>query len=132
MYSFAQPVMDEELHLVSMHGLGYYEGTCILLTIMNLLDRSSASTQHCHIQWLTDSQSAVADLCKMRAGTPAMPHVVRQVLQLAVQPDIRVDWQWRLRDAPELQHADFLTKEPDPCTLSGKNRLHITAVVSGR
>ena len=104
-----------ELSLTQSHELGstVRELTAIHRCIQTLLDSFPHHVQHAHLQWLSDSQSGVGDLTRMRAGTPELLYLVRRICKQAVEHDISFDWQWRPRDSRELKLADYYSKEPD-------------------
>ena len=78
-----------------------------------LLRHRSGHITNSRLLWLSDSKSAVANLVRMRGGTPEILQEVRQICWMAVQNSISVDWQWRPRDEPEQAQADYYTKESD-------------------
>ena len=114
-FIFQLDFTPEELQQTADHQLGstLRELIAILRCIRTLLQHHPQHVQHAQLQWLSDSQSGVADLTHMRASTPALLGVVRQICQTAVEHDIAFDWQWRPRDTPELALADYYSKEVD-------------------
>ena len=114
-FIFQQAFTQQELQLTATHehGSTARELTAILQGLQALLQESPHHVRHAQLQWLSDSQSAVADLQRMRAGTSALQQLVRRICQLCLDQDILVDWQWRPRHTSELVLADYYSKEPD-------------------
>lgn len=107
-FVFAHDFTPDELARTRQHEYGstLRELSAMHRCLLLLLESHRQHMQHARIQWLIDSKSGVADLQRMPAGTPELLQVVRQICRLAMQTDISFDWQWQLRDSPELALAD--------------------------
>ena len=117
----------EQRMMAQTHQLGstLRELGAIVECLKALIRHFPQHVQHTRLQWLSDSQSGVANLTRMRGGTYDLLQAVRHVCRLAVEHGIDIDWQWRPRSDPALALADYYSKEVDTGQLSASCLLHL-------
>ena len=100
---------------VVMHSSGCREVAAMVTLLASLIASPTwlPHLRHGCLKIITDSQVAAADVSRMR-GSPPILQQVCQLYSLAAPHDVELQVEWRPREHPLLQYADYLSKCTDP------------------